>query len=64
MKIIVLGVPHTQTTRVFNTCPFTMKAWVQCQMLHRRGHEVIHIGVGPKRGDRNGDKSALLKTCR
>jgi glycosyltransferase involved in cell wall biosynthesis len=45
MKIFVLGVPHTQTTRAFNTCPFTMKAWYQCQMLHRRGHEVIHIGV-------------------
>jgi 4-hydroxy-3-methylbut-2-enyl diphosphate reductase IspH len=45
MKIFVLGVPHAQTTRAFNTCPFTMKAWHQCQMLHRRGHEVIHIGV-------------------
>ena len=45
MRIFVLGVPHTQTTRAFNTCPFTMKAWYQCQMLHRRGHEVIHIGV-------------------
>jgi hypothetical protein len=45
MKLIVLGVPHTQTTRGFCSCPFTMKAWHQCQMLHTRGHEVIHIGV-------------------
>ena len=45
MKIFVLGVPHTQTTREFNTCPFTIKAWNQCRMLHRRGHEVVHIGV-------------------
>ncbi len=45
LKVFVLGVPHTQTTRAFNTCPFTMKAWNQCQMLKRRGHEVIHIGV-------------------
>ncbi|MCI0360248.1 MAG: hypothetical protein L0211_17360 [Planctomycetaceae bacterium] len=45
MKVFVLGVPHTQTMRAFNTCAFTMKAWYQCQMLHRRGHEVIHIGV-------------------
>src|SRR6478609_4791496 len=45
MKIIVLGVPHTQTTREFNTCPFTAKAWNQCRMFHRRGHEVIHLGV-------------------
>jgi glycosyltransferase involved in cell wall biosynthesis len=45
MKIFVLGVPHTQTTREFNSCPFTTKALNQCQMLHRRGHEVIHLGV-------------------
>jgi glycosyltransferase involved in cell wall biosynthesis len=45
MKLIVLGVPHTQTTRAFNTCPFTIKAWNQCRMLQARGHEVIHIGV-------------------
>lgn len=45
MKILVLGVPHTQTTTEFTTCPFTMKAWNQCRMFHRRGHEVIHLGV-------------------
>jgi hypothetical protein len=45
MKLIVLGIPHTQTTRAFNTCPFTIKAWNQCRMLQARGHEVIHIGV-------------------
>jgi len=45
MKIIMLGVPHTQTTRDFSTCPFTIKAWNQCRMLHRLGHEVIHLGV-------------------
>jgi glycosyltransferase involved in cell wall biosynthesis len=45
MKLFVLGVPHTQTTRAFSTCAFTMKAWYLCQMLHSRGHEVIHLGV-------------------
>jgi glycosyltransferase involved in cell wall biosynthesis len=45
LKVFVLGVPHTQTSQLFCTCPFTMKAWNQCRMLHRRGHEVIHIGV-------------------
>jgi glycosyltransferase involved in cell wall biosynthesis len=45
MKIFVLGVPYTITSREFNSCPFTMKAWYQCQMLHRLGHEVIHLGV-------------------
>jgi glycosyltransferase involved in cell wall biosynthesis len=45
MKVFVLGVPHTQTTREFNTCPFTTKAWNQCRMLHQRGHHVVHLGV-------------------
>ena len=45
MKSLVLGVPHTQTTRAFNTCPFTIKAWNQCRMLTRLGREVNHIGV-------------------
>jgi glycosyltransferase involved in cell wall biosynthesis len=44
MKIFVLGVPHTQTTRRINVCPFTVKAWYQCRMLRQLGHEVIHLG--------------------
>lgn len=45
MKIFVLGLPHTQTTTEFTTCAFTMKAYHLCKMMHRRGHEVIHVGV-------------------
>ena len=45
MKIFVLGLPHTQTTKAFTTCAFTMKAYHLCKMLHRRGHEVIHLGT-------------------
>jgi len=45
MKIFVLGLPHTQTSPDFTTCAFTMKAFHLCKMLHRRGHEVIHLGV-------------------
>ncbi len=45
MKIFVLGVPHTQTSPVFSTCAFTMKAYNLCRMLIMRGHEVIHIGT-------------------
>src|SRR5438093_3002484 len=45
MKIFVLGLPHTQTTRKFSTCAFTQKAWNLCKMLQGRGHEVIHLGV-------------------
>lgn len=46
MRIFVFGVPHTQTRTEFNTCAFTMKAWNLCRMMHDRGHEVIHLGVG------------------
>src|SRR5947208_2729783 len=45
MRIFVLGVHHTQTTRAFTTCPFTMKTCYQCRMFRRLGHEVIHLGV-------------------
>jgi hypothetical protein len=45
MKVLVLGAPHTQTTTEFNSFPFTMLAWNQCRIFHRRGHEVIHLGV-------------------
>ena len=44
MKVFVLGLPHTATTPKFSTCAFTMKAYHLCKMLHRRGHEVIHLG--------------------
>jgi hypothetical protein len=29
----------------FTTCPFTMKTWQLCRMMHERGHRVIHLGV-------------------
>jgi len=45
MRIFVLGLPHTQTSLEFTTCAFTMKAYHLCKMLHRRGHEVIHLGT-------------------
>jgi glycosyltransferase involved in cell wall biosynthesis len=45
MKLFILGVPFTQTTLEFTTCPFTMKAWNWCRMFRERGHEVIHLGV-------------------
>lgn len=45
MKIFVMGVPHTLTSPMFSTCAFTMKVWNLCRMLHKRGHEVTHLGV-------------------
>jgi glycosyltransferase involved in cell wall biosynthesis len=49
MKIFVLGLPHTQTldpaTSEHTSCAFTSQIWYLCRMMHRRGHEVIHLGV-------------------
>lgn len=45
MRIIVLGLPHTQTSRRFSHCAYTQKAYNLCKMMHERGHEVIHVGV-------------------
>ncbi len=45
MRIIVLGLPHTKTSRDFSHCAFTQKAFNLCKMMYDRGHEVIHIGV-------------------
>jgi glycosyltransferase involved in cell wall biosynthesis len=45
MKIHVLGLPHTVTSKEFTTCAFTQKALKLCAMMSRRGHEVYHYGV-------------------
>jgi len=45
MKVHVLGLPHTVTSKDFTTCAFTQKVLKLCAMLSRRGHEVIHYGV-------------------
>lgn len=45
MRIIVLGIPHTQTSRRFSHCAFTQKVYNLCKMMRDRGHEVIHVGV-------------------
>lgn len=45
MKVYVLGVPHTQTSRERTTCPFTVKAWNLCRMMGEQGWDVVHFGV-------------------
>jgi len=49
MKIFVLGLPHSQTldpaSSSHTSCAFTSQIWYLCRMLHRRGHEVIHLGT-------------------
>jgi glycosyltransferase involved in cell wall biosynthesis len=44
MRVFVLGLPHTLTTREFCSCAYTMKVWNLCRMMIDRGHEVIHFG--------------------
>lgn len=45
MRFHVLGLPHTQTTRVHSACAYTQKIRVFCQMMMSRGHEVYHYGA-------------------
>lgn len=44
MRLIVLGVPHTQTNTRFNGCAFTQKVVKFLKMMSGRGHEIIHLG--------------------
>jgi len=34
MRIHVLGLQHTATTKAYNACAFTQKVYTLCQMLH------------------------------
>jgi len=44
MKFHVLSVPHTVSSTEFTSCAFTQKVVKFCEMMHARGHEIIHYG--------------------
>jgi glycosyltransferase involved in cell wall biosynthesis len=44
MRFHILSIPHTETTKEFNACAFSMKVWKWLKMMSGRGHEMIHYG--------------------
>lgn len=44
IRLHVLGVPHTKSTREYTTCAFTQKLINSCEMFKSMGMEVIHYG--------------------
>lgn len=45
MRLHLLGIPHTVTTREFTSCAFTQKVWKFSRMLRPFGWEIVHYGV-------------------
>jgi len=44
IRLHVLGVPHTKSTREYACCAFTQKLLNSCEMFRAEGMEVIHYG--------------------
>lgn len=45
MRLHLLGIPHTVTTKDFAHCAFTQKVYKLPRMMRPLGYEVIHYGV-------------------
>lgn len=58
MRLHVVSLPHTQTTRDFSACAYTEKVRKFCNMMTARGHSV-HLYAGEK----NEAQCAELLTC-
>lgn len=45
MRVHLLGIPHTITTKAWSTCAFTSKIRYMSPMLRPLGHTLVHYGV-------------------
>ena len=58
MRLHLLGIPHSVTTRDWSHCAFTQKVVKFARMMRPMGHEVIHYGV--EGSDSGADEDVIL----
>lgn len=46
MKLFVVGLPHTEVTKEYSVCAFTIKVLNFCKMMTSLGHEVVLLAGG------------------
>ena len=44
LRFFVLSIPYARTSMDMITCAFVQRTWKLCKVLHKLGHEIIHLG--------------------